>query len=199
MKFFLKILFLSIFLSSCSFFKSTLEEQKIVTITTNPIGAEIFSSKDEKIGETPLTLTETQVKQLQNGEQFNFIVRKAGYIDREIVYSFQAITDIKLTLSRISREKFNETIIHAYNLELNQLTRELLQIHGLLFLSKYQEASDKIVAFQKKFPGVAASYTLMGNIYLTQKKTKEAKEQFLRAVSIDPNDETANRSLENLE
>lgn len=199
MKNFQFVLIFSLVLSSCSYFKQTVEAKKIVKINSSPLDAEIYSLKGEKIGTTPKTLSEADLKQLQTGDHLNFVIKKGGFVEREIVSSILAVTDIKVNLTPLTNATFNENILYSYSSELNLLTRELLQIQGLIFLNKYSDAMDKLALFQKSFPNVAAAYALMGNIYLSQGKQKEAKEQLLRAQSIDQKDETVARALKNME
>jgi tetratricopeptide (TPR) repeat protein len=194
-----KILFFVILLGGCSFLQQTIRPSKQITITSNPTEAEIFSSSGIKIGETPKILTAADLKLLVNEDHLNFVIRKLGFIERQVIYSSQDLTEIKLSLSPMTNETFNLNVIQAYSKDLNLLTRDLLQIHGLIFLNKYQEALDKITIFQKKYSGVAASHTLMGSIFKSKGRSKEAREQFLRALSIDKNDETASRALINME
>ena len=189
------LLALCVSLSQCSFLQKNLEKNKLVTISSDPVDSDIYSADGERIGATPMKLKPLEIKKITKGEYLHFIVRKSGFVYREVITDISGVVDLEIKLTPQSSEHFNKLVSTAYGSQINLIVKDLLKIQGMIFLKKYNLAKKNISKFQLSYPSIAASYTLLGNIFLIGGKKREAREQFLRALSLDQKDETAARFL----
>ncbi|MBT3235295.1 MAG: tetratricopeptide repeat protein [Bdellovibrionales bacterium] len=182
-------------LSGCSYLNLLFETDEKLVIDTKPTKAKVYTVEGKEVGQTPLMLGKAESSSLRDEDFFYLVVKKPGHLDQLIVVPANGIDNYTVKLFAYNQEHFSRWVLDAYGERTNQLIRELLKIQGLLLQKKYQSAQKRLLAFQGSFPGVAASYTMLGNIHFINKQYEEAQAQFLRAISIDPQDQTATRFL----
>ena len=197
------LLLANMLFSSCATYQriknyvfTTLPPKKFALIESNPAGAEVVTAKGEVVGATPLKITGEDLDKFAKDGIVSFVISKVGFVPREIVVLVNGIDLYNVELTPLNPDHFEKWVLKTYGDETNEMLRQLLQIQGFLFLQKFPLAENKITDFQKKYPNVAASYTMLGNIYYHQNKYPEARAQLLRALSIDGKDETTIRFLE---
>ena len=187
---------MSVSLISCSTNIFTkLAPKKFSLIESNPSMAEVITAKGDILGNTPLKMEGGELIKYAKDGYVALIVKKSGYIPREIVVPANGIDMYSVNLTSLNPNHFEKWVLKTYGSETNEMLRKLLQIQGLLFLKKFNLAEGRISIFQKSYPNIASSYTMLGNIYYHQEKFKEARDQLLRALSIDSKDETTIRFL----
>lgn len=191
---------------SCSSIKNTIGQldtssdsypvgNNFVLIKTTPSESEVYATDGTFIGKTPLRLNSEQIAQYKTGTYIPFILKKDGYIEREVVAPLKGLDTFTFHLNPLNTQHFRKWVLTTYAPETNKMAREILTIQGLLFKNKLEEAKIKILEFQKDYPNLAAPYTMMGNIHMANKEFKDAKAYFLRALTIDPSDPSASRFL----
>lgn len=185
--------------TGCSLFGEKSDVKPSMSVITTPEGAELYTPTGEKIGVTPLSLTRVDALKYSSGEMLAFVVKKFGYLDREVVIPVYGFDEYKLTLTPLDENHFKQWVLRAYNGQTNEMTRKLLNIQGLLFLRKNDDAKKAIDEFSKNYETIAAAHTMLATLLIAEGKELESKAHLLRALSIDQNDETAQRLLRRLE
>ncbi len=166
-----------------------------VDITTSPPGAQVLAIDGTPLGETPLTLTAEKLEKASQEGRLAIRLESPGYLERELLLDLSARDTHAVTLTPQSSDYFKKTLLANYGPNVNELTRELLRIHGLLINQKAEEAEKRIQSFQQTYPTVAASHVMMAQVLSKRGKNSEARMHLLRALKLDPNDPVASRAL----
>ncbi len=160
----------------------------------------IYNSHGDFIGKTPLELNQEQMRTLRVGENhFQFYAKKEGFVDGQYSLVLLSPTSIKISLSPLRQEHFNQWILKSYSKETNKMIKEILEIQSMVFASDRSLLEVKIAQFNQTYQNVAPAYTIQGSVYLRDGKNTEARQSLDRALSIDPDDHTAKRLVEEIE
>jgi tetratricopeptide (TPR) repeat protein len=168
---------------------------KRLTIESEPGGAAIRTAEGELLGETPKTFEGAELEKIQKQDSAIFILKKDGYVPREVQVRIEGDDKYATKLNRLDDEFFKQVWVNEFPKETNSLARELLSIHGLILTGKLDEATRRIEEFQKSYPNLAASWVLRSNIATLQNQKEEARNFLLRAKSLDPADPVVGRLL----
>lgn len=191
-----KSLITSLILSSCAH-HSLKQNYKIQSPLSEVI---IMNTQGEVIGATPIELTKEQLQKLQLGENhYQFLARKEGFIDGQFSLVLSGPTTIKISLQQLNKEHFNKWVLKKYSNETNKMLKDILEIQSLVFSTDRAQLENRIIAFNQNYQNLAPAYTLQGSVLLRQGKLQEAHESLIRALSIDPEDLTAKRLVEEIE
>jgi tetratricopeptide (TPR) repeat protein len=189
------ILFLLGF-SGCSYLNlSFFGSDDRLVVDSEPTKAKIYTLAGKEVGVTPLEIGGAEISALKDNDFLYLMVKKTGYLDQLLVVPSNGIDSYKVKLFAYNDQHYNHWVLDAYGEKTNKLIRELLKIQGLLLQKKFDSAYQRLAEFQKSFPGVAASHTMLGNIHYLNNKYEDARAEFLRALSLDPHDRTASRFL----
>ena len=167
-----------------------------MTIKTEPPGATVIAQKTgNKLGETPLEIRQVDIDKIREGEFAAFTITRKGYRDSQVVLHIDGINNFTMKMPKLSEEHFRDWVLHGYGARTNVMTRKLLEIQGFVIVKQMDRAKTELINFQEKYPNIAASYTMLGNIYYYNKDFGNARSQLLRALVLDKDDSTAQRLL----
>ncbi len=166
-----------------------------VLIHSNPDGAGVWTNDGVLVGETPLILEGDKLESLEQSGRLNLILKYPKYFPRQIVWDIHYRDEHTVELTPVSGESFAEVVLKYYSKELNEITRELLKIQGLVIARKLNEAEERLIEFQNIYPNLVPSFVLRANIFMMKGQTKEAEQHLLRARTLDPNDAVVQRML----
>lgn len=182
--------------AGCSTISSTFTSN--VEIQTVPSGADVLAISGEKVGTTPMVISD-EIKRKLNGpdNRINAILALPGYERREIYIESRGYETMEIRLTKLDDTYFSKRLTEDFSKQTNEVARNLLQIQGLLIAKKFDRAKQLADEFQKRFPNIAASYVLMASIEMAGGDRNKAKAYLLRAKSLDPDDPVVARMLNN--
>lgn len=181
------------FLASCASIGARQVELKTV-----PEGAVIRSVAGEELGKSPLQLSGDGLTKAMRDGRLKVIVAAPGYSEREVSFDVRGDDSHEIRLTPLDTEYFEKHVLHDFSPQLNQMTKDMLNIQGLVIAKRLPEAEKAIESFQKAFPNVAASYVMAANVELIKGQRDRALANLLRARSIDPKDAVIARMLAGL-
>lgn len=187
------LLSLIFFLAGCSIFSSQ-NKRGTITITSVPPKADIFLGGNN-IGQTPMEIPQSQY---ESSVQDGFVVvtiKRVSYYPQQVYAPVDGIKNINVDLSKIVDSDLEVLVQSGWLSKANEMTRRLLQIHGLMVAKKLNTAKAELIQFQKDNPNIAASYTLLANIYLVEGNLAEAQGLLNRAINLNSKDATALKLL----
>lgn len=171
-----------------------------LAVESDPIGAEISVSGPavgrQIIGKTPMTLTKMNVPQLFS-ENLQISVSKAGYHGESFLVpqaSGSIQSKIQATLSVDSVSKTCQDTTSA----MNEATDAVAQVQRLIYGKAYSEAEKALSGYTIKFSAVATFHSLLGNVYYLQKNVDKALESYMRANSLQPQNQETQRMIEKI-
>lgn len=188
------ILIVMFFLSSCSLWNGVKKRENLI-IDADPVKTKVYSESGDLIGETPLELTPEQVDKIKSGEFCKFLLRNEGFIDLNVVVNTKEMTNASFKMEKLKTDHFEKWVFGSYNTDLNVYSKDLLNLQMLMMVKKYEDARNKIMEFQKKYPNVGATFTMLAHIEIQEKKFEKAKLYLEKAIQIDAKDSTAIRML----
>lgn len=180
--------------SSCSLWKTVTSKEKIY-LTTLPEEAKVYSHTGELLGTTPLQLDNDLVEKNKSGEFIPLTISKEGYLDTQWVVNLKDLTKANMRLVKLNSNHFQKWVFSRYGNEINDYTKDLLSIQLLILSSRYDEARQKLMPFQDKYPNIAAIFTMLAQVEIQDKKFDKAKTYLEKAVKLDEKDTTAIRML----
>ena len=188
-------LFLSLFfLNACSI-ASKDNKRNILTIKSLPETANVFVGQ-RSLGVTPLEIdTKTLTNEVVDG-YLPIKISKPGYYSEKVYLPKADLSSINMKLKEISRQDVQKIVELLYTEDANLMTQNILEIQALLMTRRYTEVKTKLQSFNKKYPHIAAGYTLMGSVLMNEGNLEEARGYFSRAVGLNKKDQTAKRLLQ---
>lgn len=172
------VLFSAAFLFSCA--------QKYLKIDTQPSGSQLLI-KNEVVGQTPMEINEDLIKKYSESGNLEILVRKDGYFEKGYLIKPMGLESVSIKLTELNSAEGQKIPIN-YSNKINQISRDLLVIQGLIFSKNLEQAQNKLTEFNKNNPEVAAGYSLQASIDLLNKKLGPALQNISKAKSIDKND-----------
>lgn len=192
----LSLVSITFLLHSCA----GLKKMESYRIQSDLAEVSLFSADGEFLGKTPLELSPEQMQKISLGEDhFQFVARKEGYLDGQYSLVLTSPTTIKISLKNLSSEHFNQWVLKKYSRETNKMLKEILEIQSLVFSADRSQLEARVAQFNQTYQNIAPAYTLQGSVYLREGKVIEARQNLDRALSIDPEDLTAKRLVEEIE
>jgi hypothetical protein len=164
-----------------------------------PQAVDVFLKDGTKIGTTPFKI---QSGELQKYSESGFVLvkaRKVGVLDESFLVPLNSYGEFKLKLTQVSNDHFNNWVMPSYSVQMNELTKTMLEIQAKLFLREFKEAKIEIEKLKLKFPHLAAGHTMLATLALHENKREEARGHLIRALEIDKNDSTATRLLNSID
>ncbi|MBY0369934.1 hypothetical protein K2X33_04555 [bacterium] len=166
-----------------------------VELTSDPVGAHVRTFLGKDLGATPLTLSGDALGEVVQSGKLQVIVSHPGFQERELILDVHA-KDAHQVKLKAHDSAFFEQLMQTYPTQANELIRDILKIQGLLIVKQFDAADAAIQEFQKKYPTVAATYVMQGEIQKSKGNMEMARSFFLRARSLDPKDPVVQRNLE---
>jgi hypothetical protein len=169
-----------------------------VDLRTDPPGAEVTDRAGGVLGTTPLTLEKEALAKVTDHDRLYVRIRKPGYEPRTLILDVDGADQHDIALSKLEEKYFTQTTLNDFTPEINGMTRELLQIQGLLVVRNNAQAERELEAFLKKYPHVAPALVMMANVELARGEREKARGYLTQASSIDPADPVVQRMLKAL-
>lgn len=195
MKAIIKIIFLTVILSSCSFFKKNIELNEHVTINSAPSSAEVYSDSGEMLGVTPLTLNQEKLNLVQKNQIVSVSIKKINHIDRQLVFKNLGVTEISVTLARINEEAVKDLIRGPLSAHVNEILKKMIQVQEGIITKKLASSEALINQLATDFPNVASFYVLEAAIDIQNKKYEHAKIILEKSLMLDNTNELAKSYL----
>ncbi len=189
---FLWISLLFLGLNSCSTFTLPLQSVELNSI---PPGASIYNEEGALLGITPIKIEGEVLAKASKFNRLNVRLSRTGFYDSVLALDLHGQDQHTTKLVAVSSTSFSERLIKDFSKEANLYTRTLLEIQGLLFVGRYDDAEKLTKDFQKNYPNIAAGYLFLSNIADKKGNREEARSYLLRAKSLDENDPVVNRGL----
>ncbi|MBX3023073.1 MAG: hypothetical protein KF799_15460 [Bdellovibrionales bacterium] len=151
-------------------------------LKSEPAGArvELISAQNQAVtplGETPLTMTKTQITQKQVRGPYLIRISKDGLLPKEILIASLTGIDVDVNV---------QLQASASTARLNDLVNELFDAQNMAQKGDGPSALEKLNQLQKKHPDIAAVYEMRGSIYMVRGDYASAARDFGVAVNIDP-------------
>jgi predicted Zn-dependent protease len=188
------LIILTILFSSCSLLKTVTRKEKM-KIASVPSQALVYNNKNELIGKTPLEISPDELEKYQTGNFVYLTFKSEGYLDLQVVTNINQLTSTEVKLEKMSSDHFEKWVFNNYKNEINYYSKDLLSVQWLIFTQKYPEARNRVFELNKKYPNIAAVFTMMAQIELQEKKFEQAKVYIEKALQLDEKDITAIRML----
>lgn len=187
------ICLLSLYLGACA--------AKQLKINSEPPGADVLVN-EASVGITPLTLNSQQIQSTlqtsDKGELVKLTLRKDGFEDSHLIIKPTGIETYSINLKSIDNSTLRK-IPKNYSGQVNEISRELLSIQGLLFSRNSTDAKTKLDSFNEKFPNIAATFVLYASVDTFNNNLEGAYGKLLQAQKLDPNDLQIQKMLAQLE
>lgn len=177
---------------SCSLLKNEEVKSNSLMIKSEIDKIEVYNEKNEKLGETPLTLDASQMGPKQN---VYFIFKKAGYFEKEMSLNNVDLAEINVTLSPIGDDFIKKNLDKYYTKEVNNILKKTVLIQEYISLRDYTSAEAEANKLLGTFPSASIIYTLLGVIEINKKNYKLAEIHLLKALNLDSNDTLAQNYL----
>lgn len=194
MKKIITFVFVSLALSSCSFFKDVTKKEKM-KITSVPENVFVYNEKNEFIGKTPLELSSAEIERNRSGNYIPLTLKVQGYVDLQVVADINGLNATDIKMEKISEDHFKKWVFSNYKNEINSFSKDLLSVQWLIFIQKFSEARLKAFDLNVKYPNIAVVFTMMAQIEMQEKKYSQAKIYIEKALQLDEKDVTAMRML----
>ena len=168
-------------------------------INSLPSNAEVFvkstkSDQYKKIGETPFTISFSDLVQSYTKESVFFIeIRKADHTPYRILMADLQTSDVNLD---VKLEMIDE---YANLTKIDEIVQSLFDAQRLIRASSYGEALKILDAGITKFPKVSSFYELKAGVFYVQKNYKDALEFYREAFKHNPKNYDAYRMKDYLE
>lgn len=188
------LIILTTLFSSCSFLKTVTRKEKM-RIVSVPSQAFVYNNKNTIIGKTPLEINPDDLEKYRTGNFVYLTFKSEGYLDLQVITNVNELTSTEVKLEKLSSNHFEKWVFNNYKNEINNFSKELLSVQWLIFTQKFPEARNRVFELNKKYPNIAAVFTMMAQIELQDKKFKQAKIYIEKALQLDEKDITAIRML----
>ena len=168
-----------------------------IRIETVPPGADIYV-EDKKVGLSPLNITSDLSPEAFRKPVIKVKISKVGYESDNVFLDSAGSQKLEIKLSAYSEDYFREMVMIHFPSQINGMSRELLEIQGLLASKKFEVAQARLSALQKSYPNLAAAFVLQSTLDVEKKDYQAASRNLQRALSLDPKDATVARLIEKI-
>jgi tetratricopeptide (TPR) repeat protein len=195
MKNVLKVLFLATFLSSCSYFKNSVELKEYIIINSNPNAAEIYSESGELLGVTPLKLVEEKLKVIQKNQIITFTIKKRNFLERQLVFKNEGVSEINVNLKKMDEVAYKELIRGPLSGNINDILKKMIQVQEGIITKKYNSSEDLLTQLKNDYPNIASFYVMGAAIDIQNKRYDQAKVSLEKSLLLDETNELAKSYL----
>jgi len=184
------------FLVACTSLK---EIKRPLRVESIPSDCEVFSSTGKLLGKTPLDIPSESIAAFRDNSHLSLLLRKPEYVDTNLVIELKSVGSYKVKLNRMDDAHYAQWVMGAYSSKTNRMVREIMEIQGLLFARKNDQAKVRIEKFISQNGAIAAPHTIRASLALSEGKIEEAKVYVKKALNLDSNDMTARQLMNRLE
>jgi tetratricopeptide (TPR) repeat protein len=167
----------------------------IYKFQSTPNDASVYyvnGSEKTLIGQTPIDYTKTN---LPTEAPFTIRFEKDGFEPKEIaVTPTDNSQTIISALMKTSAVPFSDAITK----KVREVVRRIFDVQELTARQKFVDALAALKKLEDENPGVSEIYTMKGSIYLLLNDKAQAKEQWEKALKLDPGLEQIRVRLNNL-
>lgn len=195
MKTITKVLFLAIFLSSCSYFKNNVELKEYIIISSNPNAAEIYSETGEMLGVTPLKLSDDKLKVIQKNQIISFSVKKRNFVERQLVFKNEGVSEINVNLKKMDETAVKDLIRGPLSGNINDILKKMIQVQEGIITKKYNSSEDLLSQLKNDYPNIASFYVMGAAIDIQNKRFEQAKVSLEKSLLLDETNELAKTYL----
>ncbi|MDO9184001.1 MAG: hypothetical protein Q7U04_16420 [Bacteriovorax sp.] len=189
------ILFLILFLSSCSYFKSNIELSDYITINSTPPSAEVYSESGELLGVTPFKLTKEQLTSVQKNSVASLVFKKINHMDRQLIFTNLGVSEINVNLSKLNEKLIKDLISGPLSKDVNEILKKMIHVQEGIITKKLLSSEEILAQLSKDYPNIASFYVLEAAIDIQNKKFEHAKIILEKSLMIDTTNELAKSYL----
>jgi tetratricopeptide (TPR) repeat protein len=132
------------------------------------------------IGQTPIDYTKTN---LPSDAPFSIIFEKSGFETREISVT---PTDNSQTIISATLKSADQPFADATTKKIRETLRRVFEVQELTAKQKFVDALTALKKLEEENPNVAEIFSMKGSIYILLNDKAQAKEQWEKALKIDP-------------
>ena len=132
------------------------------------------------IGQTPIDYTKTN---LPSDAPFSIVFEKTGYEPREISVT---PTDNSQTIISATLKTADQPFADATTKKIRDTLRRIFEVQELTAKQKFVDALTALKKLEEENPNVAEIFSMKGSIYILLNDKAQAKEQWEKALKIDP-------------
>lgn len=188
--FFLQLLVLVFFISSCSTGQ--------LRINSQPEGAEVYISSAaipiKKVGVTPLVQTEEL--SVSSNESYQITISKPGFEDSNVLVP---ATTLKRNVSVSVKLKEQATNKAQTSVEIDKIASQVADVQNLIKTKDLIQAERKILIMISQHANVATFHELIGNIYYLKKDLQNALASYKKANELAPGNPDTMRMINKLQ
>jgi tetratricopeptide (TPR) repeat protein len=140
----------------------------------------INGSDKTLIGQTPIDYTKTN---LPSDAPFSIIFEKSGFEPREISVT---PTDNSQTIISATLKTADQPFADATTKKIRDMLRRIFEVQELTAKQKFVDALSALKKLEEENPNVAEIFSMKGSIYILLNDKTQAKEQWEKALKIDP-------------
>jgi tetratricopeptide (TPR) repeat protein len=159
-----------------------------LTVESDPAGADIYvvtsGNVKQKLGQTPLTITPSQLPVLFSSES-QIQVSKEGFRAESFLLPPQSTGTIGRIQAKLSEDSVSKTCLDSSN-ALSEATDAVAQVQRLIYRKNYFEAEKALATYTVKYSAVPVFHSLLGNVLYLQKNLARALESYQRASALQP-------------
>lgn len=169
-------------------------------VESEPAGADVsivgLGNTRQKIGKTPMTLTQLNVPNLFSDE-LQISVTKEGFHGESFLIppgsgSVQGRVQAALTEDAVSK-----TCQDSVG-SLNEATDAVAQVQRMIYAKNYVEAERALTTYTVKFAAVPVFHSLLGNVRYLQKNLDKALESYQRSIALQPQNPETLRMIDKI-
>ena len=192
-----RLIFLLLFLliSSCSYFKSTVELNDNVIINSNPVGAEIYTDSGELLGLTPLKIGIDKLGLIQKNSIVSVTLKKLNYLDLHVVFKNLGISEFTVILQKLDDKLVKGLIAGPLSGNVNEILKQMIQVQEGVITKKFSLSETLLNQMIKDFPNIASFYVMQAAIDIQNSKFSEAKIMLEKSLMLDSTSELAKSYL----
>lgn len=166
-----------------------------VKIDSVPSAADVYVTQDSgqpvKVGQTPLTLKDDQIRQKQ-GSYATIEIRKDGFLPESMVVPTSYLGSNVTINSRLEENKISLQC-HDQTTAMQKIARGTASVQHYINASKLSEALNSINPLISEFPNVSVLHDLKGNILYLNKDLMGALGSYDRSYQLDPSNTDTQR------
>jgi Tfp pilus assembly protein PilF len=132
------------------------------------------------IGQTPIDYTKTN---LPSDAPFSILFEKSGFEPREISVT---PTDNSQTIISAILKSSAEPFADATTKKIRDVLKRVFDVQEMTAKQKFVDALTALKKLEEEHPNVAEIYSMKGSIYILLNDKAQAKEQWEKALKIDP-------------
>ncbi len=185
-----------------------------VTIQSEPSGADIWLLNPRTPGRTSLGKTPLINRSLQYAGTAVVELEKQGFLTKQIAFilipgaNIAVATRLQPITADYLAEKSRRDFAESLNKNLDEMRKlqsvigaripEILELQTLIIEQKKEEVILQEKRMKDAWAGISSFHLLMGDFFLSEGNTNEARIRFQRAIAIDPQNPELQKRIQSL-